>query len=122
VGKMKIRIEQKNGVLTETQRSRAERRLAWSLGRFSDRIGRVTLRIALADDRAGSTCIRCRIDVGLNPRRLSVEETDVDPLAALERAADRVSRTVARALERENDLNEVVAGRGARSRAPGPNR
>ena len=40
-----------------------------------------------------------RIDVGLRPRHLEVEDTDVDPFAAVNHATDRASRSVARALE-----------------------
>jgi hypothetical protein len=37
--------------------------------------------------------------VGLRPRRLDVEDTDVDLFTALNHATDRASRSVARALE-----------------------
>jgi hypothetical protein len=37
--------------------------------------------------------------VSLRPRRLGAEDTDVDLFAAVNRATDRASRAVARALE-----------------------
>src|SRR5713101_7964065 len=49
---------------------------------------------------------RCQIDVGLRPRSVRVEHTDADLFVALDCAADRASRSVARALEREREWEE----------------
>lgn len=49
----------------------------------------------------------CRIDVGLRLfGSVRVEDTDADLFAAVDHAADRVSRSVAHALERERERDE----------------
>ncbi len=59
----------------------------------------VTVRFSHADGDANGVHKRCRIEVGLRPQRLDVEDTDVDLFAAVNHATDRASRSVARALE-----------------------
>jgi ribosome-associated translation inhibitor RaiA len=49
---------------------------------------------------------RCQIYVGLHPRSVQVEDNDLDLFVAVDHATDRVSRSVARALERERELDE----------------
>ena len=97
---MKIQIPEGDVDVTAVLRVHVERRLGLALARFADRIGRVTVRFSHADGGAGGGTKRCRIEVGLRPRRLDVEDTDVDLFAALNHATDRASRSVARALDR----------------------
>ena len=62
----------------------------------------MTVRFLHADGDASGANKRCQIEVGLRPlrpRRLDVEDTDVDLFAALDHATDRASRAVARAIE-----------------------
>jgi hypothetical protein len=59
----------------------------------------VTVRFSHAGGDASGGQTRCRIEVGLRPRRLDAEDTDVDLFAAVNHATDRASRSVARALE-----------------------
>ena len=101
---MKIHIRGRNVELTEVLRTRVERRLGFALGRFGERIGRVLLRFS--DTNSDDVDKRCQIVVGLRPRSVRVEHTDADLFVALDRAADRASRSVARALERERAWEE----------------
>ncbi len=103
---MKIHIRGRKIELTEVLRTRVERRLGFALGRFGERIGRVLLRFSDTNGYPGDVDKRCQIDVGLRPRSVRVEHTDVDLFVALDRAADRASRSVARALEREREWEE----------------
>jgi ribosomal subunit interface protein len=96
---MKIEIPHCNVDVTDALRDRVERRVGLALARFADRIGRVIVRFSHADSDASGTHVRCRIEVGLRPRRLDVEDTDGDLFAAVNHATDRASRSVARALE-----------------------
>ena len=96
---MKIQILQCDVDITDVLRVHVERRLGLALGRFGDRIGRVIVRFSYADGDASGGHKRCQIEVGLRPRALDVEDTDVDLFAAVNHATDRVSRSVARALE-----------------------
>jgi ribosomal subunit interface protein len=103
---MKIHIRGRNVELTEVLRTRVERRLGFALGRFGERIDRVLLRFSDTDGHRGEVDKRCQIEVGLRSKSVTVEHTDADLLVALDRAADRASRSVARALERERDWEE----------------
>jgi ribosomal subunit interface protein len=96
---MKIQISKCDVDVTDALRVHVERRLGLALARFADRIGRVIVRFSHADSETGGTRKRCRIEIGLRPRQLDVEDTDVDPFAALNHATDRASRSVARAVE-----------------------
>ena len=96
---MKIQIPKCDVDVTAVLRDHIERRLGLALARFADQIGRVTVRFSHADGDANGVHKRCRIEVGLRPQRLDVEDTDVDLFAAVNHATDRASRSVARAIE-----------------------
>src|ERR1700741_2378815 len=98
---MKIEIRGSKLALTEVLRTHVERRLGLALGRFGLRVGQVIVRFS----QTGSEQ-RCEIDVGLRPRILRVADTGVDPFAAVDRATDRASGSVDRALERERHWDE----------------
>jgi putative sigma-54 modulation protein len=113
---MKIHIRGRNIELTEVVRTRVERRLGFALGRFGERIGRVLLRFS--DTNGDDVDKRCQIVVGLRPRSVRVEHTDADLFLALDRAADRASRSVARALEREREWDENPSPAAGRRKVP----
>ena len=96
---MKIQISKCDVDVTDVLRVHVERRLGLALARFADRIGRVLVRFSYVDGDASGGHKRCQIEVGLRPRSLDVEDTDVDLFAAVNHATDRASRTVARALD-----------------------
>ena len=104
--KMKIQIRGRNVELTKVLRARVERRLGFALSRFGERIGRVLLRFSETNGHSGDIDKRCQIDVGLKPKSVRVEHSDANLLVALDRAADRASRSVARALERDREWQE----------------
>jgi ribosome-associated translation inhibitor RaiA len=103
---VKIQIRAPRLKLTKAQRTHAEMQLGLALGRFGDRIGAVVGHFWQETDHGGDPGKRCRIEVALHPRKVCVEEADVDLMIAIDRAAARVSRSVARALERERRLEE----------------
>ena len=103
---MKIHIRGRNIGVTKVVRTRVERRLLFALGRFGERIDRLLLRFSDTNGYRADVDKRCQINVGLRPRSVRVEHTDADLFVALDRAADRASRSVARALERERDHEE----------------
>ena len=98
---MRIQIRERNVKVTEDLRAHVEGRLGFALGRFGDRIGRVMVRFSGNGAEGGSLDQRCRIEVDLRPRSVMVEDRDVDLFAAVDHAARRVARSVARALELE---------------------
>jgi len=103
---MKIQIRWRNVEVTEVLRTRVERRLRFALSRFGERIGRVLLRFSDTNGLGGDVDKRCQINVGLTPKSVEVEHIDADLFVALDRAADRASRAVARALDREREWEE----------------
>jgi putative sigma-54 modulation protein len=94
---MTIFIHQRDIKLSKLLRAHVERRLRFALSRFGDRIGRVT--VSLSDTGNAS---RCQIRVALRPRSLKVEDSDSTPRTAVNNAVQRLSRSLGRALERED--------------------
>lgn len=103
---MKLQVRGSNVDVTEVLRAHVTRRLRFALGRFEDRIGRVLVRFTDVNGERGGADKRCRIEVALRPRTVRVDDTDADLFVAVDHAAGRVSRSVARALERERDAFE----------------
>ena len=101
--------------VTAALRIDIERRIALALGRFGDQVGRVIVDCSESSDPLDGGGKRCQIAIDL-PRAVRVQDTDPDLLTAINRAADRAARSVARALDRERDgqLAYPVVGRQRR--------
>jgi ribosomal subunit interface protein len=111
---MKIHVRGKQLEIDETARSHIERRLEFSLGRFSPRVLRVTVQLTDVNGPRGGDDKACRIEVRLRPTgTVLVQDRDAGLVAVVDRAADRIGRSVARALERERELERQT--RPARS-------
>jgi putative sigma-54 modulation protein len=107
---MTIRLTARNVALTDRLRVHVRRRLALALGRFGERIDKVSVRfMGITEAGRAPSQTRCRIEVELHPRCVSVEDVDADLFAAADGATDRLSRSVARALEREQDESRILA-------------
>ena len=106
---MKIQIRRGNVELTERLRAHVERRLGFGLGRFGGRIGRVIIRFSDTNGPRGGVDKRCQIDVSVCPSgNVLVEDIDADLVVAVDHAADRASRCIARMLEREHiDFGQI---------------
>jgi putative sigma-54 modulation protein len=107
---MQILLRARNVKVTQLLRAHVGERLGLALGRFAERIDKVTVHLMNAPPGRRSAEKRCRIAVGLRPRPISVEDADVDLLVALDRATERISRSVARALERQQALDQNPNG------------
>ena len=95
---MKIQIRPRGVTLTKTQCVRLERDLDRALARFGERIDRVIVAIS---DREVEGLKLCEIEVRLKPQIVKVEDSDTDVFLAIEHAAQRVARSVSRAIEIE---------------------
>ena len=86
-------------------RGYAERRLRFALGRFTDQIGRVTVLVEDVNGPRGGLDKVCRIraEVAQYGHFVFQESVDTTLQAAIDDAADRIGRTVARELRRERD-------------------
>lgn len=84
-------------------RGYAERRLRFALGRFTDQIGRVTVLVEDVNGPRGGLDKVCRIraEVAQYGHFVFQESVDASLQAAIDEAADRIGRTVARELRRE---------------------
>jgi ribosome-associated translation inhibitor RaiA len=116
---MNVQIRAHALKVSGAQRAAIKGRLALILGRFGDRVDRVIVRLSDGEgDRSGvDRC--CCLDVGLQPGNVRVEVTDTDLFAAVDHAAHRAVRAVARALDREGWWDATSAsirkpGRGRR--------
>ncbi len=110
---MRIQINKRNVEVNEALRAHVERRVGFAFGRFGERIARVIVRFFDTNGHRGGVDKRCQIDVDLRPARaVRVEDTDADLFAAVDRAADRASRSVALVIEREHG---IVAARPSRA-------
>ena len=97
-----IRVRGHNVAVTAALRAHIERRIAFALSRFGEKVGRVTVHCTDTCDQPSGGGKRCQIAVDLQ-RAVRVQETDPDLFTAISRAADRAERSVARALERDRD-------------------
>ena len=92
-------------------RAYVERRLQFSLGRFSRRVERAMVHLADVNGPRGGEDKVCRIEVRLRPTgNVFVEESGCAILAAVAGAAERVGRAVSRAVERRRDINRAAPG------------
>ena len=105
---IKLQIQKRDVPITALLRRHLERRLGFVLGRFSERIGRVTVRFSTAHGPLNGAGKRCQIAVGLRPRTVRVEDTDADPFAAVDNASQRLSRSIAHLLEMEDGRHQAV--------------
>jgi ribosomal subunit interface protein len=103
---VKIQIRERNVEISESLRAHVERRLGYALARFGQRIARVIVRFS--DVPGDGEDKRCQIHVGLRSRSARVEDTDADPFTAVDRAAERLSRSIARVLEREREWDAAA--------------
>jgi len=101
---MKLQIDVRDMKLTKLQRAKVERRLLLILGRYGERIDR--LKVRLAGPR-GDRYAQLAIEVRMKPRLVRAEHADADIFIALEHAAQRAARSVARAIAREGWWDEA---------------
>ena len=87
---IKVQIQKRDVPITAILRKHLEQRLGFVLGRFAERIGRVTVRVSTAHGPLNGGHKRCEIAVGLRPRTVRAEDVDADPFAAVDNASDRL--------------------------------
>lgn len=101
---MQIHIQSQGFTLTDALREHAEHRLRFGLTHASDRIRRVEMRLSDINGPRGGADKRCSIVVALESLpEVVIEDIENDLYIAIDRAADRASRSVARCLERKRE-------------------
>ncbi|WP_332669978.1 HPF/RaiA family ribosome-associated protein [Aromatoleum sp.] len=111
---MQIEIHARGFVLTDGRREAVERRLRFALGRFDERPLRVTVRLSDINGPRGGEDKHCaiRVRVGGLPD-IVVEDTEADLYAAVNRATERVARTLRRKLQRARPSFDPRIGESA---------
>ena len=98
---MQLEMRGVNYELQDELKDHIERRLRFALGRFADRIERLTIRVSDVNGPRGGIDKHCRIAIALIPKgTIMVEGTGDDPFALVADAAKRARRSVRRTLER----------------------
>ena len=98
---MQIDIQARDFSLTQSLRSHVERRLGFALGQRYDRISRILVRLSDINGPRGGNDKRCRLHLVMPGRaNVVIEDTRADLYAAIDCAAERAARTVARKLAR----------------------
>ena len=112
---MRMHVRSRGFELTDALRAHAERRLLFALSRFGRRLQSVLLRIDDVNGPRGGADKRCQIVARLAPwGDVRVEELDGDLYAAIDRAADRLARAVARETARRREMRLLPETRGRR--------
>jgi putative sigma-54 modulation protein len=100
---MQVEIRAKGFALTEGIRSHIERRLGFALDRFTSRLRAVLVWVGdINGPKGGAQDKCCRMVVQLTHGRVVLEERADDLYAAIDRAAHRAGKTIARKAKRAN--------------------
>lgn len=101
---MQINIQARGFELTDDLREHIERRLQFALGWANDHLRQVSVHLSDENGPRGGKDKRCRIQIGFpGAPSVVIEDTEADVYVAIDRAADRTGRSVARRLERLRD-------------------
>ena len=96
---MHLDIRSRGFALSSPLREHAERRLGFALARYSPQLGSVIMRLEDINGPKGGEDKRCRIEVRFEGHpALLTEATGEDLYRAIDTAADRLGRAIARAL------------------------
>lgn len=113
---MQIDIQARHFMLTHALRGHVERRLGFALSTRYDRIRRIQVRLSDLNGPRGGNDKCCHVRIVLPGQAdVVIEEIQADLYAAIDRAADRAGRVVARKLARLHDRRRRSQGGSARS-------
>lgn len=98
---MRINIQALGFDLTDGLREHTQRRLQFALSWASNDVRKVAVRLSDINGPRGGSDKRCRIRIPLlGTRDVIIEDTEADLYIAIDRAAERAERAVARMLGR----------------------
>ena len=101
---MKINIQARGFKLTDSLREHTERHLRFALGWADDHLRQVSVRLSGQNGPRIGKNKRCLIQIDFpGTQDMVIEDTEADIHVAIDRAADRASRSVALRLERMRD-------------------
>lgn len=109
---MNLQIQAQDLPLTDGLRQHVAKRLAYALNHGRDVITRIVVRLSDINGPRGGVDKCCGIEVRLKAApTLVVEDTQADFYAAIDRAAERIGRTLDRHLARRREISVVSATR-----------
>ena len=98
---MQIDIQARGFKLTEGLREYVERRLSFVFSSTRRSVRRISVRLSDENGPRGGDDMRCRMQVSLAAASsVVIEDTETNLYVAIDRAADRIGRVVARRIER----------------------
>ena len=104
---MRINIRAQGFELTDSLREHTERRLRFALGWADDRLRQISVRLSDENGPREGEDKRCRIQITFRGApSVVIDDTEADLYVAIDRAADRAGRSVARRLERQRDYRQ----------------
>lgn len=105
---MPIFILDRNGLLGESLRELAERRLLFALSRFDSRISQVQLIVSDQNGPRGGIDKACRVSISLRGAAdVIVSDQDSDLGRCLTRLAERAGRAVTRTIDKMQAFDRV---------------
>ena len=101
---MEVEIRSQNLHLDEETQSHVERRMNFALEQFNSWITRVQVHLEDVNGPRRGVDKQCRILVNIKGgKTIKVEDLDVDMIAAVNRAADRLGQVVSREVHRRRE-------------------
>ncbi len=105
---MNLQIQAQDFTLTDGLRQHVATRLDYALNHGRDIVTRIVVRLSDVNGPRGGVDKRCGIEVRLKGApTLIVEDTQADLYVAIDRAAERIGRTLDRRLARQRDFSSV---------------
>lgn len=102
---MQMDIQSQGFTLTDGIRDYVMKRLAYGLNHGDDHITRVIVRLSDINGPRGGDDKRCLIEVRLKAApAVVIEDTEADLYVAIDRAAERAGRSLARRLARQREF------------------
>lgn len=116
---MRIDIRANGFALTEAIREHAARRLRFALTRANEHVRWVAMHLGDVNGPRGGRDKRCRVRVMLKGRPdVVIDDVETDLYVAIERAANRAGRSVARCMTRQNIFTTAEPNEPAALSAP----
>ena len=101
---MQIIIQARGFALTSGLREHIERRIRFALDWAKYHVGKVSVRLSDLNGPRGGEDKRCHIQVAIpGGANVVIEDTEADLYIAIDRAADRAGRTLARRVARQRE-------------------
>ena len=118
---MQIDIQARGFTLTDSLRRHAERRLQFAIGSMRENLRSVAMRLSDENGPRGGEDKLCRIQASLaGAPPVVIEDIQSNLYVAIDRAADRLGRTVARRLHRQRRARRSSGKAGLADRALAP--